>query len=201
MASAIARYLAKRGFAASFTTRESRARSQTGRGPVDLLLVDLPEGGHEPPWDWVSVARTIPSPVVVLLHPARPPAGTPVTRDVQPAAVIQKPVSWEQVVRVMAAVLERPLVAGSQGSGAPHPPAGAYPAPTPAFLAEMRPLSPRELEALRILVNGETNGAIAQRMALSEPTVKKHVQQIIAKLRARDRTHAAVIALRTGLAP
>jgi len=60
-------------------------------------------------------------------------------------------------------------------------------------------LSPRERELLRYLAEGYTNKEIARVMVLADDTVKKGVQSLIAKLGAADRTHAVVLALRSGL--
>ena len=60
-------------------------------------------------------------------------------------------------------------------------------------------LSPRELEVLRLLARGLSNAGIAQRLYLSEGTVRNYVSAILAKLNVSDRTQAAVLALRHGL--
>jgi len=60
-------------------------------------------------------------------------------------------------------------------------------------------LSPRELEVLRLLARGLNNADIAQRLYLSEGTVRNYVSAILAKLDVSDRTQAAVLALRHGL--
>jgi len=60
-------------------------------------------------------------------------------------------------------------------------------------------LTPRELDVLRLLAEGLTNKEIGGRLSIAEDTVKKHVQNIIWKLRAADRTQAAIIAFRSGL--
>lgn len=60
-------------------------------------------------------------------------------------------------------------------------------------------LTPRELDVLRLLVQGKTNSAIAQDLALKPGTVKAYVEQIIAKLHVSGRTHAAVRAVELGL--
>ena len=60
-------------------------------------------------------------------------------------------------------------------------------------------LTPREREVLRLLAEGLTNKEIGGRLSIAEDTVKKHVQGIIWKLRAADRTQAAIIAYRAGL--
>lgn len=60
-------------------------------------------------------------------------------------------------------------------------------------------LTDRELEILRLIVNGYNNAAIAEHLLISLGTVKTHVRNILTKLCADDRTQAAVLALRSGL--
>ena len=62
------------------------------------------------------------------------------------------------------------------------------------------PLSERELETLRLVAQGLTNQEIAERLAISERTVGKHVSNILDKLHLANRTQAALYALRRGLA-
>ncbi|WP_441339453.1 response regulator transcription factor [Oscillatoria sp. FACHB-1407] len=61
------------------------------------------------------------------------------------------------------------------------------------------PLTKRELDVLRLIVDGYTNAAIAQKLYLSVGTIKTHVRNILSKFNVHDRTQAAVIALRAGL--
>ncbi len=60
-------------------------------------------------------------------------------------------------------------------------------------------LSPRELEVVAELVRGNSNKEIATHLSISENTVKLHITHIMQKLRAKDRTHVASIALQRGL--
>jgi DNA-binding NarL/FixJ family response regulator len=61
------------------------------------------------------------------------------------------------------------------------------------------PLSPRETEILKLVADGVGNAEIAQRLSIGLGTVKGHIRDILEKLSASDRTHAAVVALRRGL--
>jgi DNA-binding NarL/FixJ family response regulator len=61
------------------------------------------------------------------------------------------------------------------------------------------PLSSRETEVLSGIVRGDTNQEIATHLQVSLETVKSHSRQVLRKLQARDRTHAAVTGLRLGL--
>lgn len=65
--------------------------------------------------------------------------------------------------------------------------------------AQAPPLSERELEILTLVANGNSNRQVADRLHLAESTVKKYVQSLMGKLRAADRTEAAVIGMRLGL--
>ncbi|HEX8969240.1 MAG TPA: LuxR C-terminal-related transcriptional regulator [Chloroflexota bacterium] len=73
---------------------------------------------------------------------------------------------------------------------------GRRPATSVDLLA---PLTRREQQVLELLVDGLTNREIALRLIVEPDTVKDHVQSIIKKLGATDRTHAAVIAVRGGI--
>jgi DNA-binding NarL/FixJ family response regulator len=60
-------------------------------------------------------------------------------------------------------------------------------------------LTARELEVLKLIRDGHRNKQIADRLAIAETTVNFHIKNLVAKLQARDRTHAVTIALRRGL--
>jgi DNA-binding CsgD family transcriptional regulator len=61
-------------------------------------------------------------------------------------------------------------------------------------------LSPREIEVLRLLAGGETNGQIAARLGLSINTVERHVVNVYRKIDARGRAEATAWAIRNGVA-
>ena len=69
--------------------------------------------------------------------------------------------------------------------------------PRPARILE--PLTPREIEVLGMLAEGQSNKAIAHRLNISEHTVKFHVTSIMTKLNAGSRTEAVTLGIRQGL--
>ena len=66
--------------------------------------------------------------------------------------------------------------------------------------APSHPLSPRELEVLRLLATGATNRSIADQLVLSEKTVARHVSNIFGKLEVPSRAAATAYAYEHGLA-
>jgi DNA-binding NarL/FixJ family response regulator len=75
------------------------------------------------------------------------------------------------------------------------------PALMPAFLGDARDemLTGREREILQLLADGMSNADVAQRLFISQETVKSHVRHILTKLEADTRTHAVAIALRDAI--
>jgi DNA-binding NarL/FixJ family response regulator len=64
---------------------------------------------------------------------------------------------------------------------------------------QLQTLTARETEVLRLVGNGLTNGQIAQRLVLSEATVKTHVKRTMGKLGLSSRAQAVVVAYESGL--
>ncbi|MFE3037883.1 response regulator [Streptomyces canus] len=72
--------------------------------------------------------------------------------------------------------------------------------PTSGNTADSSPLTPRELEVLRLIADGLSNSEIATTLTISPETVKTFVSRILTKLGLRDRVQAVVYAYRHGLA-
>jgi len=68
-----------------------------------------------------------------------------------------------------------------------------------AAYADCDALSGRELDVLRLVAEGNSNRAVGDQLSIKEETVKAHMSTVLAKLGARDRTHAVTIALRRGI--
>jgi DNA-binding NarL/FixJ family response regulator len=60
-------------------------------------------------------------------------------------------------------------------------------------------LTTREIEVLRLVASGHANKEISARLFINEETTKTHIKNILAKLRAKDRTHAVSLGLKRGI--
>lgn len=60
-------------------------------------------------------------------------------------------------------------------------------------------LSSREIQVLKCVARGEGNRDIAMQLHITEDTVKAHMKSIFTKLKAKDRTHAVMVALKRGI--
>jgi DNA-binding NarL/FixJ family response regulator len=65
--------------------------------------------------------------------------------------------------------------------------------------AEAAHLTEREVDVFRLMGNGDSNKVIAETLGITLDTAKKHVRNVIDKMQARSRTHAAIIAAQAGL--
>ena len=98
-----------------------------------------------------------------------------------------------------AAELRRAIKAAAAGQVQLSPQASAH------LLGAIRtpelpePLTPREMDVLRLLAQGQSNKEIARALHLVEETVKSHVRHILAKLGVASRTQAVLAAIRLGI--
>jgi DNA-binding CsgD family transcriptional regulator len=60
-------------------------------------------------------------------------------------------------------------------------------------------LTARELEILKLVASGYANKAISAQLDIDEETTKTHIKNVLAKLGARDRTHAVSLGLKRGV--
>ncbi len=119
----------------------------------------------------------------------------------------QAPEIWSSGVRGLllrdagAEMLQAALQAVVQGLVVLDPSLvlGLSPVVEPGLDSLVEELTPRETEVLQLLADGLTNKAIAQRLGISDHTVKFHVNAILGKLGAQSRTEAVVRATRLGL--
>jgi DNA-binding NarL/FixJ family response regulator len=170
------------------------------RRSPDVILMDV----RMPNLDGVSATRRLvtagnPARILILTtfdldeyvyDAIRAGASGFLLKDARPAQLVE---AIEVVARgeaLLAPAVTRRLLdrfAESLPGGAREPP------PSLSSLTE------RELEVLRLLAGGLSNAELAERLFLSETTVKSHVSSVLRKLDLRDRVQAVVVAYEAGL--
>jgi DNA-binding NarL/FixJ family response regulator len=203
--------LVRSGFRLILETREDLevvGEAQDGREAVelarklrpDVILMDV----RMPNVDGVEATRRLaalgsPARVLILTtfdldeyvyEALRAGASGFLLKDVQPAQLVE-------AVRVVAA--GEALLAPTVTRRLLNHLAGRLPGAQPSRPAELARLTERELEILTLLADGLSNAELAERLFLSETTVKTHISSVLRKLELRDRVQAVVLAHRAGL--
>jgi len=180
------------------SAQEALTRAQALRPDVILMDIDMPEE------DGITATRRIrerlpDTRVIMLTMHGRDQY---VLNAVRAGAYgyLLKDASAEEVVGAIRAVAAdgaviTPRLARRMLDDFAH----QTPAGEPAKERASDDLSPREAEILALIAGGETSRTIAQRLYLSENTVKHHTSNIFQKLHVRHRSQAAAEAVRRGL--
>ncbi len=179
---------------ADFEFSESESRDEAiglirDVGSIDLAIVDLRRGvagedamlhGHEA----IRLLRDVAPGMGIVAHGERAERHL-ATAALQAGATayVARTASAEEMVRAARAALEQERFVDPA-----VPPSGSR-----------GKLTRRQREILQLLADGGSSATAARELGLSEETVKTHTKHILARLNARNRTHAVAIALRESL--
>jgi DNA-binding NarL/FixJ family response regulator len=130
-------------------------------------------------------------PVLILVPDASAGDTAALLRSAAAGGLLPRDAPPEQLAAALNAIAQGLLVF--------DPALALLPSGEPVPDAPAPQLTPRELEVLHLLAEGLANKAIAQRLGISDHTVKFHVNALMSKLDAQSRTDAVVRATRLGL--
>jgi two-component system, NarL family, response regulator YdfI len=162
-------------------------RSLLDQTSVEVVIIDLmsaPESESAREWLFELVDMI---PVIVLASTPDPDIFSRIVRS-EKGALLRDDATDEQIIRAIQSTsaglltLDSTLVSSQEAVDE---------------LAER--LTPREIEVLRLLAEGFSNREIAQRLDVSEHTIKFHIRSILGKLGASTRTEAVTRGVRSGL--
>ena len=174
----------------------------------DAILLDL----HMPVLDGIGATRRLvaehPGVAIVVLttyvddtsvlEALRAGARSYLTKDADRTDIAQALRAAVGGLTVFDPRVHATLLAATSGAAAPPGGTSATPGPAPATRPPDPPdgLTQREVEILSLIAQGLTNGEIAERLFLSNHTIKTHINRIFAKTGSRDRVAAIAYAQR-----
>jgi DNA-binding NarL/FixJ family response regulator len=172
--------------------REAIALAERRRPDVALLDLNMPEvRGIEA---CAAIRRSNPETEVMILTVSEQEPDLYASLRVGAAGYLLKDIAPAELVEaVLAAGRGEPRIPASMAGRLLQELAGAEPEPSADPFAD---LSEREREVLALLAEGLRNREIAERLVISEATVKTHVRHVLEKLRFRNRAEAAAFAAR-----
>ena len=189
---ALAKLLKNEGIeivAEAVTGRE--AIKKTKKHKPDVLLMDVMMPDIDGLYALEKVRKEVPTTKVVMMSAHDNPTYLARAVALGAEAFLSKDVPAKEFAATIKCV-----VRGEKASGdTPHSKMKAELDKRPDPRADNVPLTRREYQVLRHLAYGLSNREIAQSLAISIETIKEHVQNILRKLDAADRTEAAVWAM------
>jgi DNA-binding NarL/FixJ family response regulator len=154
--------------------------------PPDLVVVGVPNGDRDAYARIADLSRSF-ADLLVIVVPDRPDEVDERAATLAGArAVVPSDATPDRLLTMVQAVLG--------GSDALRGPTDAS-----TTRDDGRVLRPRDLDVLALIADGLTNSEIAERLDMAPRTAKTHVQHLIERLGARDRTEAVARAFRLGL--
>jgi len=183
----------------------AEATAMAGEHRPDVVLMDLRMPGTDGIQATAAIRSQFPGTQVVVLTTYADDASIVDALSAGAAGYLTKDATRDDIRRALEAavggqgildpaVQARLLEAARAGVRSEQSRPATPSAPLPDGLTE------REAEVLALIAQGRSNGEIAQQLYVAEATVKTHVNRILAKTGARDRTQAAAYAHQHGLA-
>lgn len=170
----------------------------------DVILMDLGMPGKDGIQATHEIKRQWPDAKIIILTSHEDSNDIFAALNAGAQGYCLKSVSESQLALAIQAVVNGaawldPCVSGRVLQAAQKGYNPTQPSSTSSMSTEEWALSPREIDVLKLVIDGLTNREIGQRLGLSADTIKTHIHHIMQKMSVADRTQVAVKALRLGL--
>jgi two-component system nitrate/nitrite response regulator NarL len=166
----------------------------------ELILIELRGDIAELVADLRQLSEDLAGTPIVVLTDERDPRTLAACLNAGAAAFLLKDISLEALVHSLKlAMMGQKVMPTDLAAALINGAAGVQPVDAKGIASYG--LSDRETEILRCLVNGDANKVIANRLMITEATVKVHMKSLLRKIKAGNRTQAAIWALNHGLTP
>ena len=166
--------------------------------PFDLILLDLNLPGVGDLAALATIRDVYPQSPVVVLSGEDDPRMIRATIEHGAMGFVPKSSTPEILIQALRLILAHGVYLPLSALDSEEPRADAADAPANPD-AVLRNLSPRQVEVLRCVIQGQPNKLIARYLTLSESTVKQHLSAVLRTLGARNRTEAVYAAAKLGL--
>lgn len=171
----------------------------------DVMLLDIRMKDGDGLQSLPQIKQISPHTSVIILTTYANPAYLVRAINGGASGYLSKETDPDQIVRAVRAassgdnLIDRSLLQAALSQTVEAAPSHSTDDVTSSSHVPIEPLSDREQDVLRLIVQGLSNSAIADALSISIPTVKTHVQHILQKLHVADRTQAALLAVRQKL--
>ena len=166
--------------------------------PFDLILLDLNMPGVGNLEALATIRAAFPEAPVVVLSGEDDPRMIRATIEHGAMGFVPKSSTPEILIQALRLILAHGVYLPVSALDSEESATGAADAPRDPD-ALLRNMSPRQVEVLHCVIQGQPNKLIARNLALSESTVKAHLSAVLRSLGARNRTEAVYAAAKLGL--
>jgi DNA-binding NarL/FixJ family response regulator len=183
------------------TIEEAIRLAGEAEGAFDLALVDLVMPGMDVFEGLRLLRERLGDAPIVVISSSEEPADIRAALEQGVRGYVLKSSAAQVLGHALPLVLSGEIFVPAVALAGADPSAATPPAPDRHGQPTAQPMTPRQLQVLELLGEGQSNKEIARSLGMVESTVKVHVKAILHKLAAKNRTQAAIAGIQQGYIP